>query len=154
MISAITTPWSGTLLFAGSVAIGLGYFFGSSGNAAQLVFRYPEAWRAYDIATDALAAAISVTGMSFVRAATARRRTVSFLVVRAHRTRHRHWGRNAVKDWQAYALSAFAVSAGQILRIGQKIEAGKPVTWRDVFVMCTLFPAFGSMAGAATVHLG
>ena len=59
-----------------------------------------------------------------------------------------------MKDWQAYALSAFAVFAGQILRVGQKIEAGKPVTWRDIFVMCSLLPAFGSMAGAATVHFG
>lgn len=80
LISAITTPWSGTLLFAGSVAIGLGYFFGSSGDAAQLVSRHPDTWKAYDIATDAIAAAISVTGMSFVHAATARRRTASFLV--------------------------------------------------------------------------
>jgi hypothetical protein len=77
---AITTPWSGTLLFAGSVLIGLGFFFGSSGDAAQLVSRHPEAWKSYDIATDAIAAAISVTGMSFVHAATARRRTASFLV--------------------------------------------------------------------------
>lgn len=35
LISAITTPWSGTLLFAGSVAIGLGYSLGSSGDAAR-----------------------------------------------------------------------------------------------------------------------
>ncbi len=79
LISAITTPWSGTLLFAGSVAIGLGYFLGSSGDAAQLVSRHPETWKAYDIATDAIAAAISVTGMSFVHGATARRRTASFV---------------------------------------------------------------------------
>ncbi|KQM56704.1 hypothetical protein ASE69_03565 [Sphingomonas sp. Leaf208] len=77
---AITTPWSGTLLFAGSVLIGLSYFFGSSGDAAQLVSRYPETWKSYDIATDAAAAVMSVTGMSFVQAATAQRRTASFLV--------------------------------------------------------------------------
>ncbi|MEG3083992.1 hypothetical protein U1707_10100 [Sphingomonas sp. PB2P12] len=80
LINAITTPWSGTLLFSGSVAIGLGYFFGSSGDAAQLVSQHPDTWKAYDIATDAIAAAVSVTGMSFVHAATARRRTASFLV--------------------------------------------------------------------------
>lgn len=80
LISAITTPWSGTLLFMGSGLIGLAYFFGSSGDAAMLVSRHPETWKAYDITTDALAALISVTGMSFVHAATARRRTASFLV--------------------------------------------------------------------------
>lgn len=37
-------------------------------------------------------------------------------------------------------------------RLGQKIEAGKPVTWRDLFVMCSLLPAFGSIAGAAAIH--
>jgi len=59
-----------------------------------------------------------------------------------------------MKEWQAYALAAFAVFAGQILRVGQKIEAGKPISWRDIFVMCSLMPAFGSMAGAAAVHFG
>jgi hypothetical protein len=77
---AITTPWSGSLLFAGSVLIGLGYFFGSSGDAVQLVSRHPEAWKSYDITTDALASIMSVTGMAFVQAATAQRRTASFLV--------------------------------------------------------------------------
>lgn len=77
---AITTPWSGSLLFAGSVLIGLGYFFGSSGDAVQLVSSHPDAWKPYDITTDALAAVMSVTGMSFVQAATAQRRTASFLV--------------------------------------------------------------------------
>lgn len=57
-----------------------------------------------------------------------------------------------MRPWQVYALTTFGVAAGQVLRIGQKIEAGKPVTWRDLFVMCTLLPAFGSIAGAAAVH--
>lgn len=59
-----------------------------------------------------------------------------------------------MKDWQAYALSAFAVAAGQVLRVGQKIETGKPVTWRDLFVMCSLLPAFGSLGGALATHFG
>ena len=59
-----------------------------------------------------------------------------------------------MREWQAYALAAFAVFAGQILRVGQKIEAGKPISWRDIFVMASLMPAFGSMAGAAAVHFG
>ena len=57
-----------------------------------------------------------------------------------------------MNEWKAYLLAAFAVFAGQVLRVGQKIEAGKPVTWRDAFVMCSLLPAFGSIAGAAAVH--
>ncbi|MHA0330273.1 hypothetical protein [Sphingomonas melonis] len=57
-----------------------------------------------------------------------------------------------MKDWQAYALAAFAVFADQVLRVGQKIEAGKPITWRDLFVMISLLPAFGSIAGAIAVH--
>lgn len=57
-----------------------------------------------------------------------------------------------MRDWQAYALGTFAVAAGQVLRLGQKIEAGKPVAWRDLFVLCSLLPAFGSIAGAAAVH--
>jgi hypothetical protein len=59
-----------------------------------------------------------------------------------------------MRDWQTYALSAFAVAAGQVLRVGQKIEAGKAVTWRDLFVMFSLLPAFGSLGGAAAAHFG
>lgn len=57
-----------------------------------------------------------------------------------------------MKDWQFYVLSAFAVAAGQGLRIGQKIEAGKPVTWRDIAVLATLLPAFGALGGAMASH--
>lgn len=57
-----------------------------------------------------------------------------------------------MREWQTYALAAFAVAAGQGLRIGQKIEAGKPVTWRDVAVLATLLPAFGALGGALASH--
>ena len=57
-----------------------------------------------------------------------------------------------MKDWQAYALAAFAVAAGQALKAGRKIEAGKPVTWRDLAVLCTMLPAFGALGGAAALH--
>lgn len=77
---AIVTPWSAPLLFIGSAMIGFGYAFGSSGDAAKLVSHAPDAWNAFDVATDAIAAALSITGMSFVLAATAQRRTASFLV--------------------------------------------------------------------------
>lgn len=77
---AITTPWSGTLLFAGCVLIGLGYAFGSAGDAVLLVSDQPDRWQAFDVAGDCSAAVLAVTGMSFVHAATAHRRTASFLV--------------------------------------------------------------------------
>lgn len=57
-----------------------------------------------------------------------------------------------MKDWQAYALAVFAVAAGQVLKIGRKIEAGKPVMWRDIAVLCTVLPAFGALGGAVALH--
>lgn len=77
---AIVSPWSALLLFVGSAMIGFGYAFGASGDAAKLVSHTPDAWNAFDVGTDAIAAALSITGMSFVLAATAQRRTASFLV--------------------------------------------------------------------------
>lgn len=77
---AIVTPWSAPLLFIGSAMIGFGYAFGSSGDAAKLVSHTPAAWEAFDVVTDAIAAVLSITGMSFVLAATAQRRTASFMV--------------------------------------------------------------------------
>lgn len=77
---AIVTPWSAPLLFVGSALIGFGYAFGSAGDAMQLVSRNPESWKAFDVATDAIAAVLSITGMSFVLASTSQRRTASFLV--------------------------------------------------------------------------
>ena len=80
LAAAITTPWSGTLLFAGSVLIGFAFAFGSAGDVAQLVARHPEAWQSVDVVTDCVAAIFAVTGMSFLQAATSLRRTASFLV--------------------------------------------------------------------------
>lgn len=77
---AIVTPWSAPLLFVGSALIGFGYAFGSCGDALKLVSRNPAAWEAFDVATDAVAAVLSITGMSFVLASTSQRRTASFLV--------------------------------------------------------------------------
>jgi len=77
---AIITPWSATLLFSGCVLIGLGYAFGSAGDVAVLVARSPERWRDLDVTGDCIAAVLAVTGMSFVHAATAHRRTASFMV--------------------------------------------------------------------------
>ena len=59
-----------------------------------------------------------------------------------------------MRDWQAYILAAFAVVAGQALKIGRKIERGEQVGTRDVFVMFSMLPAFGSMIGAAAAHYG
>ncbi len=59
-----------------------------------------------------------------------------------------------MRGWQAYALAAFGVAAGQALRVGRKIERGEPVGWRDLWVMMSLLPAFGAMIGAAAEHYG
>ncbi|MEH3046516.1 hypothetical protein [Sphingomonas adhaesiva] len=78
--SAMVTPWSATLLFSGSVMIGVAFALGSSGDAAMLVSRHPAGWEVYDVVTDCIAAILGVTGMAFIQAATARRRTASFMV--------------------------------------------------------------------------
>jgi len=80
LAGAIQTPWSATLLFGGAVMIGFGYAAGSAGDAVKLVSAAPDRWSTFDIVTDCIAAVLAVTGMSFVLAATARRRTASFLV--------------------------------------------------------------------------
>jgi hypothetical protein len=80
LVTAIKTPWSATLLFAGSVLIGLGYFSGSLGDAARLVSAHPRQWIAFDVVTDCIAAVLAVTGMSFLLAAFSHHRTASFLV--------------------------------------------------------------------------
>ncbi|MGN5373300.1 hypothetical protein [Sphingomonas hankookensis] len=77
---AITTPWSGTLLFAGSILIGVGFAAGCLGDVMQLLSKVPDAWEAFDVVSDCLAAVMSITGMAFVHAATSQRRTASFLV--------------------------------------------------------------------------
>lgn len=59
-----------------------------------------------------------------------------------------------MRDWQAYGLAVFAVAAGQVLKLGRKIEGGEPVGSRDLFVLCSMLPAFGSLIGAAGAHYG
>ncbi|WCP71540.1 hypothetical protein [Sphingomonas hankookensis] len=78
--AAITTPWSGTLLFAGSFLIGIGFASGCAGDVLQLLSKNAKAWDAFDVVTDCIAALLSITGMAFVHAATSRRRTASFFV--------------------------------------------------------------------------
>ena len=78
--SAMVTPWSATLLFSGSALIGWAFALGSSGDAAMLVSRHPAGWEVYDVVSDCFAAISGVTGMAFIQAATARRRTASFMV--------------------------------------------------------------------------
>ncbi|MBB5725059.1 hypothetical protein FHS97_000967 [Sphingomonas endophytica] len=80
LVSAIKTPWSATLFFLGCTLIGGAYAFGAVGDAVRLVSVRPDAWSGFDIATDRLAAILSVTGMAFVMAAFSQHRTASFLV--------------------------------------------------------------------------
>ncbi|KZE14071.1 hypothetical protein [Sphingomonas sp.] len=77
---AITTPWSGTLLFSGSILIGFGYAAGCAGDVMKLLTKMPDAWDAFDVVSDCIAAVMSITGMAFIHAATSQRRTASFFV--------------------------------------------------------------------------
>ena len=77
---AITTPWSGTLLFTGSILIGGGLAAGCVGDVMKLLTKAPDAWEVFDVVGDCIAAVMSITGMAFVHAATSQRRTASFLV--------------------------------------------------------------------------
>lgn len=80
LVDAIQTPWSALLFFAGCGLVGLSYVSGSLGDAMRLVSRYPDAWAAFDVASDCLAAILSTIGISFVMAGFSRHRTASFLV--------------------------------------------------------------------------
>lgn len=78
--SAMTAPWSASLLFVGSALIGFGFTFGCAGDMAKLISRAPQTWQAFDVVTDCIAAGMAVTGMAFVQAVTATHRTVSLMV--------------------------------------------------------------------------
>jgi hypothetical protein len=77
---SITTPWSGTLLFLGSALIGFGYAAGCVGDVMKLLTKMPDAWEAFDVVSDCIAAVLSICGMAFLHAATSQRRTASFFV--------------------------------------------------------------------------
>ena len=57
-------------------------------------------------------------------------------------------------DWPIYALVLFGVSAGQIGRLGQKLERGGIIGWRQVIVEISMLPAFGSLGGALASEQG
>lgn len=42
----------------------------------------------------------------------------------------------------------FAVAAGQVGRLGQKLEKGGAIGWRQVIVELSMLPAFASLGGA------
>lgn len=58
------------------------------------------------------------------------------------------------EHWPEICLALFAVAAGQIGRVGQKLERGEPIGLRQVIIELSMFPAFGSLAGALGVELG
>lgn len=60
-----------------------------------------------------------------------------------------HWW----EKWPFILLALFAVAAGQIGRLGQKLERGDPVGIRQVIIELSMFPAFGSLTGALGVEL-
>ena len=75
---AMTTPWSAPLLFIGAALIGAALVSDAVGDLAAAVTSRPDAWSQVKVWGDCLAAAGGVTGMSFVRATFAERRTASF----------------------------------------------------------------------------
>ncbi|WP_188699412.1 hypothetical protein [Sphingomonas prati] len=80
LIIALTTPWSGLLLFGGMTLIGLGLSFGSVGDVVQLVARLPDRWSAFDRSMDFAGAIALSLGMSAVHAAVTRKRSLSVYV--------------------------------------------------------------------------
>jgi hypothetical protein len=52
------------------------------------------------------------------------------------------------EGWHFYALVFFAVAAGQIARLGQKLERGGLIGWRQVLAELSMLPAFGALGGA------
>jgi hypothetical protein len=51
-------------------------------------------------------------------------------------------------DWHIYALVLFGVAAGQVGRLGQKVERGGTIGFKQIFVELSMLPAFGSLGGA------
>lgn len=51
-------------------------------------------------------------------------------------------------EWAVIVLALFAVAAGQIGRLGQRLERGQKIGWRNVIIELSMFPAFGAMTGA------
>ncbi|MFD1952107.1 hypothetical protein ACFSGX_15140 [Sphingomonas arantia] len=80
LIIALTTRWSGVLLFGGMTLIGLGLSFGSVGDVVQLVARLPDRWNAFDRSMDFAGAIALSLGMSAVHAAVTRKRSLSIYV--------------------------------------------------------------------------
>jgi hypothetical protein len=56
--------------------------------------------------------------------------------------------------WTVYALVLFAVAAGQLGRIGHRLEHGDVPGWRQILVELSMLPAFGSLGGAIAVAQG
>jgi hypothetical protein len=56
--------------------------------------------------------------------------------------------------WHIYALVVFGVAAGQIGRLGQKLERDGVIGWRQILVELSMLPAFGSLGGALAVEQG
>ncbi len=58
------------------------------------------------------------------------------------------------ESWHIFALMTFAVMAGQIGRLGQKLEKGGVIGLRQVFIELSMLPAFASLGGAYAVEMG
>lgn len=54
--------------------------------------------------------------------------------------------------WHVYALMIFAVMAGQVGRLGQKLERGGTIGLRQILIELSMLPAFGSLGGAFAIE--
>lgn len=75
---AMTTPWSAPLLFVGAALLGAALVSDAVGDLAAAVTSRPDTWSHVKMWGDCFADAGGVTGMSFIRATFAERRTASF----------------------------------------------------------------------------
>lgn len=56
--------------------------------------------------------------------------------------------------WHFYALVFFAIAAGQVARLGQKLERGGTIGRRQLISEVSMLPALGAFGGALAAQQG
>lgn len=56
--------------------------------------------------------------------------------------------------WPVYALILFGIAAGQLARIGQRLDRGEILRLRHLVVELTMLPAFSSLGGVLATAQG
>jgi hypothetical protein len=57
-------------------------------------------------------------------------------------------------SWPVYALILFGVAAGQLARLGQRLDRGEMLRIRHLIVEATMLPALGSLGGVLATAQG